>query len=90
MEGGAVYGLTAALLWRDHLDKGRVQQTNFHDYPMMRIDEIPVIEVLSSGRARRWAGSESRACPRSRRPSATPSSPRPASASGDCRFARKS
>ncbi len=53
MEGGAVYALTAALYGRITLDKGRVQQSNFHDYPMLRIGEMPVVEVniLESGEA---------------------------------------
>ena len=32
-------------LWRDHHRKGRVQQSNFNDYRMLRIDEMPAIEV---------------------------------------------
>jgi isoquinoline 1-oxidoreductase beta subunit len=53
MEGGAVYALTAALYGNITLDRGRVQQSNFHDYPMMRIAEMPVVEVhiLDSGEA---------------------------------------
>jgi isoquinoline 1-oxidoreductase beta subunit len=51
MEGGAVYAMTAALYGQITLDGGRVQQTNFHTYPMMRIAETPVTEVhiLDSG-----------------------------------------
>ena len=51
MEGGAVYALTATLYGKITLDKGRVEQTNFHTYPMMRIAETPVIEthILDSG-----------------------------------------
>jgi isoquinoline 1-oxidoreductase beta subunit len=45
MEGGIVYGLTAALHGEITIDRGRVQQSNFHDYPVLRIDEMPVIEV---------------------------------------------
>jgi isoquinoline 1-oxidoreductase beta subunit len=53
MEGGAVYALTAALYGQITFDKGRVQQSNFHDYPMLRINEMPVVEVhiLDSGEA---------------------------------------
>ncbi len=51
MEGGAVYAMTATLYGQITLDAGRVQQTNFHTYPMMRISETPVTEVhiLESG-----------------------------------------
>jgi isoquinoline 1-oxidoreductase beta subunit len=53
MEGGAVYALTAALYGQITIDRGRVQQTNFHTYPMLRIDEMPKVEVhiLDSGEA---------------------------------------
>ncbi len=45
IEGGIVFGLTAALKTEITLDKGRVQQRNFHDYPMVRMSESPAIEV---------------------------------------------
>jgi len=45
MEGGIIFGLTAALWGEITLDKGRVQQSNFGDYRMMRINEAPVVEV---------------------------------------------
>ena len=45
MEGGIVFGLTAALKGRISLEKGRVKQSNFHDYPLLTMREMPVIEV---------------------------------------------
>lgn len=45
MEGGIIFGLTAALKDEITLDKGRVQQRNFRDYPMLRINEAPEIVV---------------------------------------------
>jgi isoquinoline 1-oxidoreductase beta subunit len=53
MEGGAVYALTAALYGKITLDHGRVQQSNFHDYPMLRIPEMPKVEthIIDSGQA---------------------------------------
>jgi isoquinoline 1-oxidoreductase beta subunit len=45
MEGGSIYGLTAALYGAITLKNGRVEQSNFHDYRPIRIDETPVIEV---------------------------------------------
>jgi len=45
MEGCINFGLTAALKDEITLDRGRVQQRNFHDYPMLRINEAPEIEV---------------------------------------------
>jgi len=45
MEGGAVFGASAALFQELTFDKGRLQQTNFHSYPMLRINECPKIET---------------------------------------------
>jgi isoquinoline 1-oxidoreductase beta subunit len=53
LQGGLVFGLSAAL-WGDiTIDKGRVQQSNFNDYRVLRIDEVPNIEVhvIASGEA---------------------------------------
>jgi isoquinoline 1-oxidoreductase subunit beta len=51
MEGSVVYGLTAALHGRITIERGRVVQSNFGDYPMLRIGEMPRVEVhiLESG-----------------------------------------
>ena len=45
MEGGIVYALTATLKGAITIDNGKVQQTNFDDYPLLRLDECPAIEV---------------------------------------------
>jgi isoquinoline 1-oxidoreductase subunit beta len=45
MEGGIVFGLTAALKTEITLKAGKVEQSNFHDYQMLRIFESPKIEV---------------------------------------------
>jgi isoquinoline 1-oxidoreductase beta subunit len=45
IEGGIIFGLTAALKTEITLDNGRVQQSNFHNYPMVRMFESPEIEV---------------------------------------------
>jgi len=45
MQSGIVFGLTAALYGAVTLKKGRVEQSNFHDYPMLRMNEMPVVEV---------------------------------------------
>jgi len=45
LQGGHIFGLTAALYGEITLKKGRVQQSNFHDYRMLRIDQIPPIEI---------------------------------------------
>jgi isoquinoline 1-oxidoreductase beta subunit len=47
MEGGIAFGLSAVLHNELTLDGGRVQQSNFHDAAMLRMSEMPDIEVLS-------------------------------------------
>jgi isoquinoline 1-oxidoreductase beta subunit len=44
MEGGIVFGLSA-LKGEITVQDGRVKQGNFHDYPVLRMDEMPQIEV---------------------------------------------
>ena len=46
MEGGVIFGLTAALYGELELENGAIKQSNFHDYPMLRMDESPDIEVV--------------------------------------------
>ena len=45
LQGGHVFGLTAALYGEITLKQGRVQQSNFHDYRMLRIDQVPAIDI---------------------------------------------
>ena len=45
MEGGIVMGLTAALKGAITIENGRVVQSNFHDYPLLLISEMPELEV---------------------------------------------
>jgi isoquinoline 1-oxidoreductase subunit beta len=45
MESAIVYGLSAALYGEITLENGRVQQSNFHDYPVLRMDRMPAVEV---------------------------------------------
>jgi isoquinoline 1-oxidoreductase beta subunit len=45
MEGAIVYGLSAALHGEITFEKGRVRQSNFHDYPVLRMSEMPRVEV---------------------------------------------
>jgi isoquinoline 1-oxidoreductase subunit beta len=53
LQGGLVFGLTAALYGEITIKKGRVEQSNFNDYRMLRIDQMPKIEVhlIKSGEA---------------------------------------
>ena len=43
--GGSVYGLAAAMKGSITIDKGRVQQSNFNNYDVLRMDEMPEYEV---------------------------------------------
>lgn len=45
MEGGMLFGLSAALKSEITLENGAVVQGNFDDYPMLRMNETPEIEV---------------------------------------------
>jgi isoquinoline 1-oxidoreductase beta subunit len=53
LQGGIIFGLSAALWGEITIKKGRVEQSNFHDYRVMRINEVPQIEVhlIPSGEA---------------------------------------
>ena len=43
--GGVIFGLTAGLFSEITINNGRVQQSNFHDYRMIRMDNCPKIET---------------------------------------------
>ncbi|OLD19965.1 MAG: twin-arginine translocation pathway signal protein [Acidobacteriales bacterium 13_1_40CM_3_55_5] len=45
LEGGAIFGASAALFQEFTFENGRLQQTNFHTFPMMRMNECPEIET---------------------------------------------
>jgi isoquinoline 1-oxidoreductase beta subunit len=45
MESGIVYGLSAALSGEITIKDGRVVQSNFNDYPILKMSEMPVVEV---------------------------------------------
>ena len=45
LEGSIIYGLSAALYGEITLKDGRVQQTNFHDYPVVRMPDSPAIDI---------------------------------------------
>jgi CO/xanthine dehydrogenase Mo-binding subunit len=45
LSGSVIAGLTAALYGEITIEKGRVKQSNFHDYQMLRMREAPVIAV---------------------------------------------
>ncbi|HEY2034831.1 MAG TPA: molybdopterin cofactor-binding domain-containing protein [Rhizomicrobium sp.] len=53
LQGGMIFGATAALYGEVTIKNGRVQQSNFNDYRMLRIDQAPQIDVhlIKSGEA---------------------------------------
>lgn len=44
--GGAVFGLTAAIHGEIHFDQGRVRESNFHDYSMLKMADMPEFHVV--------------------------------------------
>lgn len=45
VDGSIVFGLTAALKGQITIRDGRVEQSNFHDYPILRMDEMPRVDT---------------------------------------------
>jgi isoquinoline 1-oxidoreductase beta subunit len=45
IEGGIIYGLTAALKGEITIANGRVEQANFNDYDVVRMNDAPLVEV---------------------------------------------
>jgi CO/xanthine dehydrogenase Mo-binding subunit len=45
MEGGIAWGLSALLGNEITIHNGQVQQSNFHDYPVLRFDQMPEVET---------------------------------------------
>ena len=46
IQGGIIFGISGALWGEVTVEKGRVRQSNFHDYRVLRINEAPSIDVL--------------------------------------------
>lgn len=46
MESSVMFGLTAALHGKIQLEGGAVKESNFHDYPILRMNEAPEVEVI--------------------------------------------
>ena len=56
IESGIAYGLSAVLHGEITFFNGRVQQSNFHDYPVLRINEMPKVEVYIVNSNRKPSG----------------------------------
>jgi isoquinoline 1-oxidoreductase beta subunit len=56
VEGSFVYGLSAALHGACTVKDGRIEQTNFHDYQMLKMDEMPKVETITLPSGGFWGG----------------------------------
>lgn len=84
MEGAAMMGLSNALYSGITIRQGQIEQGNFTDYLVARMDITPETHVYIIGARRCRAASVSPACPQSRRRFAMRFTPRQASASANC------
>lgn len=46
MEGGVIFGISAILWGETTFKDGRVEQSNFHNYRVLRINEARIVEVI--------------------------------------------
>ncbi len=56
VEGSFVYGLSAALYQECTVKDGRMQQTNFADYPSLKLAEMPKVETIVMASGGFWGG----------------------------------
>jgi isoquinoline 1-oxidoreductase beta subunit len=56
IEGGIAWALTATMFDEITIKEGRVEQSNFHDYPMLKIDRMPKIETVLMPSGGFWGG----------------------------------
>ncbi len=56
VEGSFVYGLSAALYGECTVKNGRIEQDNFHTYPVLRMDEMPKVETIVMPSGGFWGG----------------------------------
>src|SRR5207253_4191879 len=46
IQSSVVFGMGAGLMQEITMEKGRVLQTNFHNYPVVRMNEAPVVDIV--------------------------------------------
>jgi isoquinoline 1-oxidoreductase beta subunit len=56
VEGSFAYGLSAALYGECTVKDGRIQQSNFHDYPALRMADMPKVETVIVASGGFWGG----------------------------------
>jgi isoquinoline 1-oxidoreductase beta subunit len=56
IEGSFAYGLSAALYGACTVKNGRIEQTNFHDYPALKLTDMPRVESIVMPSGGFWGG----------------------------------
>jgi isoquinoline 1-oxidoreductase subunit beta len=56
VEGSVAYGLTATLYGECSVENGRIVESNFHNYPIMRLAEMPKVETVIVPSYDFWGG----------------------------------
>jgi isoquinoline 1-oxidoreductase beta subunit len=56
VEGSVAYGLSATLYGEITIENGRAQQSNFHDYPILKLAEMPKVETVIVPTYDFWGG----------------------------------
>ena len=56
VEGSFAYGLSAALYGECTVKDGAIEQTNFHTYPVVKMDEMPTVETIVMPSGGFWGG----------------------------------
>ena len=56
VEGSVAYGLSAAMYGECTVDKGRIAETNFHTYQILRLAEMPKVETVIVASGGFWGG----------------------------------
>ncbi len=56
LQGSVVHGLSAIFWGEMTIKEGRIEQSNFHDYRMMRLNEMPVVQTVIASTGGFWGG----------------------------------
>ena len=56
LQGSVVHGLSAIFWGEMTIKDGRIEQSNFHDYRMMRLNEMPVVKAVIAPTGGFWGG----------------------------------
>ena len=56
VEVSVAYGLTATLYGECSVENGRMVESNFHDYPILRLAEMPKVETVIVPSYDFWGG----------------------------------